>query len=156
MRRFLVLALVAVAFAASIHNGFALSETLHRPKIFWPKNYNTNKAEQVHRVLNSTNFHYLDGMTSYWEPKWSTTLVYDGDAQALSAFVGALNDIEGIDVRLTFSRDLATETHGALRTGTWWVEYAHTTPDTITIRVNLAAESLKGDKFEFRVPKRKT
>src|SRR5262245_312819 len=111
MKRRFVLALAAMAFATMAQHGFALSETLHRPKIFWPKNYDTNKAEQVHRVLNSTNVKYLEGMTSYWEPKWSTTLVYDGDAKSLSAFIAALNEINGIDVRMTFSRDLSTETH---------------------------------------------
>ena len=65
MKRFFLLALVGAALAAALtQNASALSETLHRPKIFWPKNYDTNKAEQVHRVLNSTNFKYLEGMTS--------------------------------------------------------------------------------------------
>jgi hypothetical protein len=153
MKRCFAFVLIAIAFGAQ--DGFGLSETLHTPKIFWPKNYDTNKAEQVHRVLNSTNFHYLEGMTSYWEPKWSTTLVYDGDAKTLSAFITALNAINGIDVRLTFSRDLSAEAHSSLPAGTWWVEYSHTRPDTMTIRVNLAAEFLKGDKFELRVPKPK-
>lgn len=149
------MAIVALAMAATIQHGFALSETLHRPKIFWPKGYDTNKAEQVHVVLASDKFKYLDGMTSYWEPKWPTTLAYDGDAQALSAFVAALNEIKGIDVRLTISHDLSKESRGSLRIGSWWVQYSHTTPNTITVRINLATEPLRDDKFELTLPKPK-
>ena len=152
MKRHLEIALVAVALAATLQNGIGLSEHLHRPKIFWPKNYDTTKAEQVERVLRLDKFKYLDGITSYWEPKWPTTLAYDGDAQALSAFVAALREVKGMEVRLTISRDLSKETRGSIRTGSWWVEYTHTMPDTVTVRINLAAESLGGDKFELRLP----
>ena len=58
-------------------------------------------------------------------------------------------------MRLTFSADLAKETGSALQAGSWWVKYAHTTPDTITVRVNLAADALGRDKFELRLPKAK-
>ena len=146
--------LAAIACATGmVQNTFALSETLHRPKIFWPKTYDTNKAEQVHRVLNSKEFKYLDGTTSYWEPKWSTTLVYDGDAQALPAFIAALNEIKGIEVHLTLSPDLSKESRGSLRAGSWWVKYSHTAPDTITVRVNQASKDLGGDTFELKLPK---
>ena len=131
----------------------ALSETLHRPKIFWPRNYDTNTAAQVQRVLNSDKFKYLDGMMSYWEPKWATTLAYGGDAQALSAFIKALNEIQSISVRLTLSRDLSKEARGSIAPGTWWVEYSHTMPDTLTVRINLAAEALGIEKFELKLPK---
>jgi hypothetical protein len=156
MGRYFVLAAMTVALAAMVQESFGLSEKLHRPKIFWPRNYDTNKAEHINRVLNSRDFRYLDGVTSYWEPKWSTTLVYDGDAQVLSAFIAALSEIKGIEVRLTFSQDLTREGRGSLRTGSWWVQYEHTMPDTITVRVNLAADALGGDKFELKLPKNKS
>jgi len=139
--------------ATTIHFAFALSRSLPQPEIFFPKSYDTNRAEQLHSILRSDRFKYLGGLTSYWEPEWSTTLVYAGDGQALTTFLGALNEVKGISVRLTFSSDLSKETGSALQAGSWWVVYSHTMPDTITVRINLAAESLGRDKFELRLPK---
>jgi hypothetical protein len=82
-------------------------------------------------------------------------LVYDGDQQALAEFLAALNEVRGISVRLTFSIDLSKETGSALQAGSWWVKYGHTTPDTLTVRINLAAETLGRDRFELRLPKPK-
>jgi hypothetical protein len=107
-------------------------------------------------VLRSKEFKYLNGLTSYWPPEWPTTLVYDGNAEKLHAFIAALNKVGGVTVRLTFSRDLSKETGSALSAGSWWVKYSHTTPDTITVRINLAAESLGRDQFELRLPKKES
>jgi hypothetical protein len=60
-----------------------------------------------------------------------------------------------MSVRLTFSSDLSKETGSALQAGSWWVIYSHTMPDTITVRVNLAAQSWSGGQFELRLPKPK-
>jgi hypothetical protein len=148
---FLVLA-TAIAFTHSVS---ALSRSLPQPEIFFPKGYDTNRAEQLLSVLRSDQFKYLGGMTSYWEPEWSTTLVYDGDSKTLTAFIAALNEIKGLAVRLTFSNDLSKETGSALQAGSWWVRYSHTMPDTVTVRINLAADSLGRDKFEMTLPKAK-
>jgi hypothetical protein len=153
MQRPFAFFLVLVAAIAFTYSACALSRSLPQPEIFFPKGYDTNRAEQLHSVLRSDRFKYLDGMTSYWEPEWSTTLVYDGDSKSLTAFIAALNEIKGLTVRLTFSNDLSKETGSALRTGSWWVKYSHTMPDTITVRINLAAESLGRDKFEMTLPK---
>jgi hypothetical protein len=150
--RLVMMFMASVAFA---NRGFALSEELTQPKIFFPKGFDTNRAEQIHAVLRSTHFKYLGGMTSYWPPEWSTTLVYAGDPQQLNALLADLNNIRALTVRLTFSPDLSKETGSALPAGSWWVKYSHTTPDAITVRVNLAAESLGRDKFELRLPKPK-
>ena len=106
-------------------------------------------------VLRSDRFKYLGGLTSYWEPEWSTTLVYEGDGKALAAFLAALNEVKGMNVRLTFSADLSKETGSALQAGSWWVKYSHTMPNTITVRINLAAEALGRDRFELKLPKAK-
>jgi len=132
---------------------FGLSMSLPQPQIYFPKGYDTNRAEQIEAVLRSSQFKYLGGLVSYWEPEYSTTLVYDGDAQGLSKFLAALNTVHGITVRLTFSPDLSKETGSALQAGSWWVRYSHTMPDTITVRINLAAAALGGEKFELRLPK---
>ncbi|HWW02984.1 MAG TPA: hypothetical protein VNZ64_25005 [Candidatus Acidoferrum sp.] len=156
MKPNIALTLVAVAFAATGNCAFGLSLSLPQPEIFFPQGYDTNRANQVRSVLRADKFKYLGGLTSYWEPEWSTTLVYEGDGQALTTFLAALNEVKGMSVRLTFSSDLSKETGSALQAGSWWVRYSHTMPDTITVRINLAAQSLGGDKFELRLPKAKT
>jgi hypothetical protein len=147
----LAVVLVAVTWAAEPASG--LSEYLARPSIFFPRDYPTNRAQQILSVVSSGKFKYLGGLTSYWEPKFSTTLVYEGEGKTLTAFLEALNRIDGVKVRLTFSGDLSKETGSALQAGSWWVIYSHTAPDTITVRVNLAAASLGRDNFELSLPK---
>src|SRR3954454_2274836 len=139
MRRHLAFIIGFVAATLLADSALALSRSLPEPDIFFPKGYNTNRAEQVHSVLRSGEFKYLGGLTSYWEPEWSTTLVYDGDSNTLTAFVAALNNIKGLAVRLTFSTDLSKETGSAPQAGSWWAVYSHTMPDTITVRINLAS-----------------
>ena len=121
MKRNIALTLVAVALAATGNRAFGLSLSLPQPGIFFPQGYDTNRANQVLSVLRSDKFKYLGGLTSYWEPEWSTTLVYEGDGQALTTFLAALNQVKGMSVRLTFSSDLSKETGSALQAGSWWV-----------------------------------
>jgi len=153
LRHHIACAIAAVAAAMTIQSAFGLSMSLPRPDIYFPKDYDTNRAQQVESVLGSDKFKYLGGLVSYWEPEFSTTLVYDGDARSLATFLAALNEVHGISVRLTFSNDLSKETGSALQAGSWWVKYSHTMPDTLTVRINLAAAALGGDKFELRLPK---
>ncbi len=155
MKRNLALTLVALALAATSNCAFGLSLSLPQPQIFFPQGYDTNRADQVLSVLRSDKFKYLCGLTSYWEPEWSTTLVYEGDGQALTTFLAALNKVKGMSVRLTFSSDLSKETGSALQAGSWWVKYSHTMPDMIKVRINLAAASLGADKFKLSLPKAK-
>ena len=136
--------LLAVVLVCAIQSVSGLSRELPQPEIFFPKGFNTNRAEQIHSVLCAEKFKYLTGLVSYWEPEWSTTLVYDGSPQSLADFLSALNSIPAVTVRLTFSKDLSRETGSALQAGSWWVKYSHTAPDTITVRINLAADSLGG------------
>jgi hypothetical protein len=154
MRINFIATFVALALAMASYSAFGLSRSLPQPEILFPIGYDTNRAEQVHSVLRAERFKYLGGLVSYWEPEWATTLVYEGDAQSLSAFLAALNEVQGVTVRLTFSSDLAKETGRALLAGSGWVMYSHTQPNTITVRVNLAAEALGREKFELRLPKR--
>src|SRR5579862_9064971 len=115
LRRNIKLTFVAVAVAAIIPLAFALSLPLPQPEIFFPMGYDTNRAEQVDSVLRSGKFKYLGGLVSYWAPDWSTTLVYDGDAKTLAAFLAALNGVSGLSVRVTASADLSRETGSALQ-----------------------------------------
>ena len=103
MKNKMTFTLVAVAAAMTVHSAFGLSRSLSQPEIYFPKGYDTNRVARVHAALRAEEFKYLGGLVSYWEPEWSTTLVYDGDAQSLTAFLAVLNEINGIIVRLTFS-----------------------------------------------------
>ena len=153
--RLIIPTLVAVILAAAVQFAFGLHFVLHGPTIMFSNFSDTNRAEQVQSVLQSDKFKFLcgDAWDSDFGQSPGATLVYSGDAQSLSAFLGALNDIKGISVRLTFSRDLSKETGSALQAGSWWVEYSQAKPDTVTVRINLAAESLGRDKFELILPK---
>lgn len=132
-----------------------MSLPLPDPQIYFPKGYDTNRADQILTVLRSHEFKYVDGLTQYWPPKWPTTLVSDGDSKTLTTFLAALNKIPGISVRLTFSTDLSKDTGSALKAGSWWVMYSQTEPNTLMVRINLAAESLGGPSFALTLPKDK-
>ncbi len=131
----------------------ALSEMLSSPKIHFPAKYDEERARKVETVLKSKALKFLGGLVSYWEPEWSTTLVYDGDAESLNGLLAELHQVPGLAVQVTFSPDLSKETGSALQAGSWWVTYSHTKPDTITVRVNLAAETLEGDGLILKLPK---
>jgi hypothetical protein len=155
--RSFIRALVAVTLAAAVQFAFGEHEELHGPTILFPNGYDTNRAGQVKSVLGSGRFKFLGGDAwdnGFWQQPGGI-LVYGGDSRSLTAFLAALNEIKGISVRLTFSRDLSKETGSELPAGSWWVEYSHAKPDTVTVRVNLAAESLGRDKFELILPKAK-
>jgi hypothetical protein len=155
--RLIIPTLIAVTLAAAVQFAFGMHFILHGPTILFPSGYDTNRAEQLTSVLGSDRFKFLGG--DAWDNDLGqapgTILVYGGDSQSLTAFLAVLNEIKGLSVRLTFSRDLSKEGGSALPTGSWWVEYSHAKPDSVTVRVNLAAESLERDKFELILPKAK-
>jgi hypothetical protein len=88
-------------------------------------------------------------LISYWEPAWSTTLVYGGNTKTLNDFLGELRQIPGFHVKVTLARDLSKETGSALQAGSWWVKYSHVTPDTLTVRVNLASAEINLEQLEL-------
>lgn len=110
--RLIIPTLVAVTLAAAVQSAFGLHMVLHAPTIFFPNGYDTNRAEQVKSVLQSDRVKFLGG--DAWDNDLGrqpgATSVYGGDSQSLTAFLAALNEIKGISVRLTFSRDLSKET----------------------------------------------
>ena len=55
-------------------------------------------------------------------------------------------------MRLTASPDLSKETGSSLQAGSWWITYSHTAPDTLTVRVNLAAASWGKEGFALQLP----
>jgi len=130
-----VFAVAALAMAAS---AWALSVALHSPEIRFPNEFDKKTAAAIEAVLNDKRFKYVDGLYSHWPPKWSTTLVYDGDAKALKGMIDALAAVKDMHVKVTFSKDLSKESGTGHSAGSWWVEYSHETPDVLELRVNLA------------------
>jgi hypothetical protein len=134
---FLALALIPLSPVLAL----SLARTV--PEIHFPAGHDAARAERIHTVLRADALRYLGGLTSFWEPKWATTLVYGGDAAALNALLAQLHRIPGLKLRVTFSPDLAKESGSGHPTGAFWVVYSHTAPDTLTVRINLAAEEMK-------------
>ena len=143
---------VALSFL-SIPPASALSLNREAPEIHFPANYDIKRKESISAVITSDKFRYLGGLTSFWEPEWSTTLVYEGNVKSLNEFLAGLWRVEGLQVRVTFSSDLSAETGSALQAGSWWLIYSHTRADTVTVRLNLAAETFKDDTLELLLPK---
>lgn len=141
-----VLLTVLLAFVWSAH---ALSLALRAPQIFFPKGYDEARTKAISQALADKRFKFVDGLQSFWPPEWPTTLVYEGDAKSLHAFLDALRGLKGTGLRVTFSPDLSKECGTGHSAGSWWVKYSHTAPDTLTVRVNLAA--FKGKEAEFEL-----
>jgi hypothetical protein len=142
------LALLLLATFAT-RTALALSRELREPEVFWPKGFDEKTAHAVTAVLKDARFKFKSGLVSYWEPKFETTLAYDGDAGSLNAFVAALSKVNGVNVKVTFAKDLSKETHGYPPAGTWWVMYAHDAPNDVIVRVNLADPKLDIAKLEL-------
>ena len=147
-RNGLCIALILV-LAASAATTYALSRRLDSPEVFWRKGFDEKKAHAVMAVLADTRFKFKSGLVSYWEPKFETMLVYDGDTASLNAFVAALSKVNGVNVKVTFAKDLSKETHGYPPAGAWWVQYAHDAPNDVIVRVNLADPKLDIEKLEL-------
>lgn len=141
--------LALLMLALGVGMALALSEQLHEPKIRFPKGYSAQRSQQITDVLKKPEFKFLDGMISYWEPDWSTTLVYGGDTKALNTQLTDLGRIPGLRVKVTLSRDLSKETGSALQAGSWWVKYRHTAPDVLEVRVNLASDQIELKQLEL-------
>jgi hypothetical protein len=149
MRTATLIVAVAAALSLTAPTAWALSEEVTHPKIFFPKPFDEKKAEQIHRALRGEKLGFQGGLISYWEPTWSTTLVYGGDTAALQTLLKDLSAVAGMRVKVSFSKDLSKETGSALRAGSWWVKYSHVTPDVLTVRINLAAKEIDPSQLEL-------
>lgn len=143
-----MLALLLVAMVGG--RAMALSMELHAPDIFFSKSFDKEKGALIVAAISDKEFKFKEGLTSYWEPKFQTTLAYDGDVKGLNSMIARLSLIKGVHVAVTYSEDLSKETHGFPPAGNWWVIYDHTKPDTVTVRVNLAGKGM--DRGQIKTP----
>jgi hypothetical protein len=153
LRRTFLASTALVAVAATTRKARALTEELHHARINFPKDYSPRAADAVHKVLRDDTFKFVNGSISYWPPEWSTTLVYDGNTRLLNAFLDDLRRIQGIRVRVSFSKDLDKEGGTLHRGASWWVKYKQTMPETIVVRVNLAAQAIDPEKLDLQLDK---
>jgi hypothetical protein len=149
-----IFAAVALLLMAA-GTALALSEELRSPRINFAKGYDARRVDAVQAVLTNKQYHYLDGLISYWPPEWSTMLVYAGDTKSLKSFLEELSQVKGMHVRVQFSKDLSKETGSALSAGSWFVKYRQTEADTITVRVNLAAKDIDLSEIELWLSREK-
>ena len=144
----LVFGLLGIILLSAGTSALALSIALPTPTIQFPQGFDQKKADRIEAVLNDKSFKYIGGLYTHWPPKWSSTLTYEGDTKSLNVMIDRLTHLEGVQVRLTFSTDLSKEAGSALRAGSWWVIYSHVTPDTLTIRVNLASSQIDPSQLD--------
>ncbi len=102
--------------------------------------------------MSDPKLKYADGIVSYWPPEWGTTLVYNGDTEALNALLADLHGIKGLSVAVSFSRGaLATSQGGA--SGHWEVHYAQNAPDTLSVVVSLRPDTIDLEKLHLPAAK---
>lgn len=116
---------------------------LGAPVINFPKDYDAAKAERIHAVLRQEKFKFLDGLHSFWEPDWGTTIVYGGEMDSLNEFLQELQQLKGVAMEVEF---LKTRSGGL-----WELHYGHTKRDTLRVVVNLEAETLDLAKLKLPV-----
>jgi len=150
--RLTLLTAAVLLLSLATRPALALSEQLRDPHLFFPKSFDAQKAALINAALADKQWKFKEGLTSYWEPKFETTLAYEGDTAALNALLARLSQIQGLRIALTFSKDLAKETHGFPPSATWWAIYDHTAPTTLTIRVNLAAKDIDAEQIKLPAP----
>ena len=151
MKPIATIVLLTAALLLVCPRAFALSEELRSPRILFPKNYDAQRSAAILAVVQDKRFTFKTGVISYWVPQWSTTLVYSGDTKTLATFLNDLAKIRGLHTHVTFSKDAAKETGSALVPGSWWVKYSHTSPDALTVRINLSASDIDISKLELPI-----
>jgi hypothetical protein len=149
MKNGVLMGVAALGLLAASGAALGLSIPLEQPEIRFPKGYDEARAEAIEAVLSDKRLRYIDGLYRHWPPDWPSTLVYGGDTQALHTMLAGLSRVPGVQVRVTFARDLAKlcgEGHSA---GNWWVVYARNRPNVLTVRVNLASKAIDLEKLEL-------
>src|ERR1043166_3057376 len=68
--------------------------------INFPKDYDTQKAEAIRRVIQDERFQFVGGIVSYWPPDFGTRLSFTGNTESLNAFLAALRGLPGVGLRV--------------------------------------------------------
>lgn len=81
---------------------------------------------------------FIGGYVSYWDPTPYTVLDYNGDTGALNALLGTLASTKGLHVGVSFTRGTAANASS----GSWRVEYTASSPDRVTVQINLKSDKV--------------
>jgi hypothetical protein len=141
LRFWLIVGLIAIfPFPA-----LALSMPIHRD-ISFPKDYDTNKAAEIRRVIQDEEFKFVGGLVSYWPPDWGTRLSYEGDADSLNKFLTRVRQLKGIGLRIILYKGRDDE---ARRDSDWQLDFSQARPNQLTIYLNLNAKNLDFDEINL-------
>lgn len=153
-RNFLIiLILLSMNSIVFYDSAFSLSRAVAgEPSIFFPLSYDQAKADAIQKALRNEKYRFIDGLISYWEPRWSTTLSFGGDTRSLNELLQNLIHLKLVEIKVTFSKNLSQESGTGMSAGSWWVIYEHTHPNRLTIRINLASEDIDPAKLELLIP----
>lgn len=133
--------LIITLLIAVTSTALALSMKLSAPAINFPKDYDVAKAERIHAVLRQEKFKFVDGLHSYWEPNWGTTIVYGGQMDSLNEFLQELQQLKDVSLEVEFLKTRSV--------GLWELHYGHTKRDTLRVVVNLEADTLNLAKLKL-------
>lgn len=125
----------------------ALSRSIDRD-IEFPKNYDTNLANEIRRVIQDEQFKFVGGIVSYWPPDWGTRLSFEGNADSLNAFVRRLRELKGIGLRIVLYHGRDDDRR---RDSDWQLDFSHARPKELSIYLNLNATNLEFDKIKLPV-----
>lgn len=123
----------------------ALSRSIDRD-IEFPKNYDTNLADDIRRVIQDEQFKSVGGMVSYWPPDWGTRLSFEGDAESLNAFIRGLRAVKGIGLRIVLYKGRNDDRR---RDSDWQLDFSHARPKELAIYLNLNAKHLEFEKIQL-------
>ena len=136
--------LMAVSLLTAIP-AYALSTPIGRD-INFPKNYDSQKAEAIRRVIQDERFKFVEGIVSHWPPDFGTRLSFEGDAQSLNCFLAALRQLPGIGLRVILYHGRNDELR---RDRAWQLDFSHARPNQLTVYLNLNATGLDFGKVKL-------
>jgi hypothetical protein len=117
---------------------FALSTPIGRD-INFPKDYDSQKAAAIRKVIQDPQFKFVGGIVSHWPPDFGTRLSFEGDAKSLNEFFAALRKLPGIGLRVILYHGRDDELR---RDSPWQLDFSQARPDQLTVYLNLNAKGL--------------
>jgi hypothetical protein len=126
-------------------SAFALSTPIGRD-IYFPKDYDPQKAKAIRAVIQDERFDFVGGLVSHWEPDYGTRLSFKGDAKSLNDFFAALRTLPGIGLRVVLYRGRDDELR---RDSDWQLDFSQARPDQLTVYLNLNAAGLDFEKVQL-------
>lgn len=139
-----VLAFVAVVvllLALEGRGGLASHTELDTPTVAFPANYSETKRERISAVLGSKKCKFVRGHAL----NFFTTLIYQGDTQALNFFLEDLAKCPGLTIHVSFLKP--KDCGHALSGNDWAVHHSAGQADRFDVRINLSSQQIELEKL---------